>query len=88
MNYLSLKEKIFCISQNMFPQIFVDMDKLENKQYNYYFALVNEIYRGIALCCVSVDIQAYSQIGTLLRQLLEQVATAKVIGLNQKLVRI
>ena len=84
MDYISLKEKIFCISQKMFPQIFDDMDQFANKQYNYYFALVNEIYRGLALSCVAVDIQAYSQIGTLLRQLIEQVATAKVIGLDQK----
>lgn len=83
MNYLTLKENIFNISQNMFPQICVDMDRFENKQYNYYFALANEIYRGLALCCVAIDIQSYSQIGTLLRQLLEQVATAKIIGLNE-----
>lgn len=68
----------------MFPQICVDMDKFENKQYNHYFALVNEIFRGLALCCMAIDVQAYSQMGTLLRQLLEQVATAKVIGLDQK----
>ena len=83
MNYLTLKENIFNISQKMFPQICVDMDRFENKQYNYYFALANEIYRGLALCCVAIDIQSYSQIGTLLRQLLEQVATAKIIGLNE-----
>ena len=67
----------------MFTQICVDMDKFENKQYNYYFVLANEIYRGIALCCVAIDIQSYSQIGTLLRQLLEQLATAKIIGLSE-----
>ena len=83
MNYLTLKENLFNISQNMFPQICVDMDRFENKQYNYYFTLANEIYRGLALCCVAVDIQSYSQIGTMLRQLLEQVATAKIIGLNE-----
>lgn len=83
MNYLTLKENIFNISQKMFPQICVDMDRFENKQYNYYFALANEIYRGLALCCVAIDIQSYSQIGTLLRQLLEQVATAKIIGLSE-----
>lgn len=67
----------------MFDHICVDMDRFENKQYNHYFALVNEIYRGLALCCVAIDIQSYSQIGTLLRQILEQVATAKIIGLNE-----
>ena len=82
MNYLTLKENIFSISQNMFSQICVDMDKFENKQYNYYFTLVNEIYRGLALSCVAIDLQSYSQIGTLLRQLLEQVATAKLLGLS------
>ena len=64
----------------MFPQICSDMDKIEDKRYNYYFTLANEIYKGLALCCTAIDIQAYSQIGTLLRQLFEQVATAKVIG--------
>lgn len=83
MNYLALKENIFSISQNMFPQICVDMDKFENKQYTYYFTLVNEIYRGLALCCVAIDLQSYSQIGTLLRQLLEQVATAKLLGVSE-----
>lgn len=83
MNYLTLKENIFSISQNMIPQICVDMDKVENKQYNYYFTLVNEIYRGLALCCAAIDLQSYSQIGTLLRHLLEQVATAKLLGLNE-----
>lgn len=83
MNYLTLKENIFSISQNMFPQICVDMDKFENKQHNYYFTLVNEIYRGLALSCVAIDLQSYSQIGTLLRQLLEQVATAKLLGLSE-----
>ena len=67
----------------MFPQICVDMDKFENKQYTYYFTLVNEIYRGLALCCVAIDLQSYSQIGTLLRQLLEQVATAKLLGVSE-----
>lgn len=83
MNYLTLKESIFSISQNMFPRICVDMDKFENKQYNYYFTLVNEIYRGLALCCVAIDLQSYSQIGTLLRQLIEQVASAKLLGLSE-----
>lgn len=83
MNYLTLKENIFSISQNMFSQICIDMDKFENKQYNYYFTLANEIYRGLALCCVAIDLQSYSQIGTLLRQLLEQVATAKLLGLSE-----
>ena len=83
MNYLKLKESIFSISQNMFPRICADMDKFENKQYNYYFTLVNEIYRGLALCCVAIDLQSYSQIGTLLRQLIEQVASAKLLGLSE-----
>lgn len=78
--YLQLKESIFSISIEMFPQICRDIDKNEDKRYNYYFTLVNEIYKGLALCCTAVDIQAYSQIGTLLRQLFEQIATAKIIG--------
>lgn len=68
----------------MFPQICRDMDMIEDKRYNYYFTLANEIYKGLALCCIAIDIQAYSQIGTLLRQLFEQVATAKVIGEDEK----
>lgn len=78
--YRQLKECIYSISIEMFPQICGDMDKIEDKRYNYYFILVNEIYKGLALCCTAIDIQAYFQIGTLLRQLFEQVATAKVIG--------
>lgn len=81
---MQLKEAIYCVSQEMFRQICIDMDKSANKQYNYYFALVNEIYKGLALCCVAIDIQAYAQIGTLLRQLFEQVATAKIIGADEK----
>lgn len=84
LNYLTLKEKVYLISNRMFPQICIDMDKFENKQFNYYFDLVNEIYRGLSLCCVAIDVQAYSQIGTLLRQLLEQVAIAKIIGEDEK----
>ena len=84
MNYLFLKKYIYEVSIKMFPQICDDMDKFENKQYNYYFSLVNEIYKGLALCCIAIDIQAYSQIGTLLRQLFEQVATSKIISLNEK----
>ena len=68
----------------MLPRICSDMDTVSDKQYNYYFALANEIYKGLALCCTAIDIQAYSQIGTLLRQLLEQVAIAKVIGKDEK----
>ena len=83
MNYLTLKENIFSISQNMIPQICVDMDKFENKQYNYYLTLVNEICRGLALCCAAIDLQSYFQIETLLRHLLEQVATAKLLELNE-----
>ena len=83
MNYLALKENIFSISQNMFSQICIDMDKFENKQYNYYFTLANEIYRGLALCCVAIDLQSYSQIGILLRQLLVQVPSAKLLGLSE-----
>ncbi len=83
MNYFYLKNYIGEISENMFPQICIDMDKFENKQYNHYFALVNEIYKGLALCCNAIEIQAYAQIGTLLRQLIEQVATAKIISTNE-----
>ena len=82
-NYLQLKEAIYCVSREMFRQICIDMDKSVNKQYNYYFTLVNEIYNGLALCCAAIDIQAYAQIGTLLRQLFEQVATAKIIGSDE-----
>lgn len=32
MNYLALKENIFSISQNMFSQICIDMDKFENNK--------------------------------------------------------
>ncbi len=83
MNYFFLEKHISDISKNMFPQICIDMDKFENKQYNHYFALVNEIYKGLALCCNAMEIQAYAQIGTLLRQLIEQVATAKIISTNE-----
>ena len=39
------------------------------------------------MCCVAMDMQAYTQVGTLLRQLIEQVATAKVIGENEDALR-
>ncbi len=84
MIYSELKDYVKAISQNMFEQICRDMDKFENKQYNHYFALVNEIYKGFELCCNALEIQAYSQIGTLLRQLIEQVATAKIISADEK----
>lgn len=84
MNYLTIVYNIKALSNNMCSQICSHMDKYENRQYNYYFALVNEIYKGLALCCDAIEIQAYSQIGTLIRQLIEQVATAKIIITNEK----
>lgn len=79
MNYLTLKKDIQEISSKMFQEICIDMDRFENKKYNYLFALVNEVYKGIELCCLAIDIQAYAQIGTLLRQLFEQVSTVKIL---------
>ena len=54
---MTLKELIYNISLQMFHQICVDMDKKDDKTYNYYFSLVNEVFKCLSLCCAAIDIQ-------------------------------
>lgn len=84
MNYFLLKDNISCVAHNMINQIYVDMKRFNKKEYDYYFSLVIEVFKGIEVCSNAIDITAYSQAGTLLRQLIEQVATARIISASKK----
>lgn len=81
--YAELKYIMQTISHNMFEQVCKDMDSHETKL-KYYFVLALDAFKGIELSCAAIDIQAYSQIATLLRQIVEQVAILKIIGKNDK----
>lgn len=77
--YLHLKTVIQDCLNGLDLQIFVDMDKCKKKYCNTIFCLLFEIQKGLELSCKGIDIQAYSQVGALLRQLLEQIATIKAL---------
>lgn len=66
------------------PEIIQDYsDNNKDQSLVSYYMLSHEIFKGLELCATAIDIDAYTQIGTLLRQLLEQIATLKLIGLNK-----
>ena len=83
-HYENMLKIVETISAQMPELIFVEMDKnkYKNRYYNSYFLLCSEIFRGLLLCCHAISIGAYSQIGTMLRQLIEQLATVNIIGKN------
>lgn len=59
--------------------IFYFTDNTENKDDNTYYRLFFDCFKNIELICHAIDIKAYTQAGTLLRSLIEQVSTLQVL---------
>ena len=77
--YLKLKNILNEICKKMPYVIFYHIDNDEDKSNNTYYRLFFDNFKTIELICNAIDIKAYTQAGTLLRSLIEQVSTLQVL---------
>ena len=67
------------VENDMTETICRHMDEYKGEYTNSIFGLFLEISKGLGLVCKGIEMQAFVQVGTLLRQLYEQTATAIVL---------
>lgn len=78
--YFKLLKLIKSISQELQQNFLFGTRKQEVSNIpNSFFVLTLEISKGIDLFCAAIEMQAFSQAASLLRQLLEQVAVIRVL---------
>lgn len=67
------------VENDMTETICTHMDECRKEYTNAIFGLFLEASKGIGLVCKGIEMLAFTQVGTLLRQLYEQMATAVVL---------
>ncbi len=77
--YIQLKNILNEICKKMPYTIFYYIDNDESNSNNTYYRLFFDNFKTIELICHAIDINAYTQAGTLLRSLIEQVSTLQVL---------